>query len=301
MPFKFIPAIQKLNRKHELVPVGSDEIKFYLLKRYCRTVGERELLDAAQKNHNDGQFLLVRLGDKISKDKKIPFDKALEYVFKPSPEKSEFADDAAHLEAIRDFNPMLEYPDEMKELNGLKTITNKTQFVTTTILMQTRVAFPIQLAHNAEAGATSVTLASLPFVIADKSSFKSEGAILKVVGSYQPSEEEITIQVESLHQNLAAERTLFLVDFETGKTKIGCSEWTTEDTAALPERVAEAFWAFYQREEAELDEPKADGVVEDTEKNESPTPMNSLPPLSEPVEPSLPTGSDSTLDVSPIE
>lgn len=298
MSFKFLPAIQKLKRQHGVVPVGSPEITFYFYKRFCRTAGERQLLDAEQKSHNEGQFILAQLADKISKDKGIPFEKAIEYIFKPSPEDSKYADDAGHLAAIQDFKPMLEYPEEMKQLNGLKAVTNNLQFVVATILMQTRAAFPIQLADNAAANAESVVLASLPFAITDKSVFKADGAKLTVVGNYQPTEDQITISILPLAQNLAANRTLFLVDFETGKEKIGCPEWSHDDTAVLPEEIVEAFYAFFQREEAGMDEIVV--KTEDAEKNEqTPTQQSLLTPSEESVNPSLSTGEASTIESSP--
>ncbi len=267
MSFSFIPAIQKLKNKHEIVPVGSEEVTFYLYKRFGRTVGERQLIDAEQSNHNEGQFLLAQLADKIAKDRNISFNQALEFIFPPNPEDSKYSDVPGHLEAIADFKPMVEYSEEMKSLNALKAKTNRLQCAITTIMMQTRAAFPIQLADNAEINAEEIKVASLAFPIADKSVFKSGNALVTVVGNYQPSEDEVTITVKPLTQNLAAERIFFLADFETGKEKIGCPEWTPDNTAVLPEDVVEAIHGFYQREEAGLGEVQE----EVAEKNEEPT------------------------------
>lgn len=297
MSFKFIPAIQKLTRKHGIVAVGTEEITFYLYKRYCRTVGERQLLDGEQKNHNEGQFILAQLADKISKDKGISFEKALEYIFQPQPQESKYADDAAHLEAIREFKPMIEYPEEMKALNGLKAQTNRLQFVVATILMQTRVAFPVQLADNAIAGTETVTLNSLSFGITDKSVFKSDNVTMTVIGNYQPSDEPVSIRVQPLAQNIAANRTLFLIDFETGKEKIGCKEWTHEDTAALGEEVVGELHAFYQREEAGLDEVPEEVESEKNAQSQEPQTKSLTPSDNSTSNPSL-TGSDSTTESS---
>ncbi len=252
MSYKFIPAIQKLKR--EIVAIGNDEIgKVYFLKRYCRVAGEREALDATEKNQNEGQFLLVQLADKIKKDKGISTEAAYGYIF-PSEENNE---------VVKDFNPMVEYPDEMRALLGLRSQTNRMKDAVATVMMNTRVAFPIELTANADINSESLEVVGLSFPLQNNDLIKFGSCTAKVVGNHEADAESVTIQ--PLSEKLASGRVGFLANFESGKEKVGYSDWTTEDTKQLPENLIEEIFAFYQREAAGVGEVQEETV---TKKNE---------------------------------
>lgn len=284
MPYKFIPAIQKLKR--EIVAIGNDEIgKIYFLKRYCRVAGEREALDSTELQQNKGQFLLVKLADKISKDKGVSLDEAYKFIF---PSESD--------EVVKDFNPMLEYPEEMQELIGLRSQTNRMKDAVATVLMQTRVAFPVELSANADINSESLHLTSLSFPLKDRDTVKFGNCKAIVVGNYEASEDEAAIAVKPISEKLAAGRIGFLAGFESGKERVGYSDWSAEDTKQLPETLIDAIYEFYQREAAGL--PEVEEKVEEPAKNDqTATPTNSLLPSENLVSENQLTGESSTIEL----
>lgn len=278
--FKFIPAIQKLKR--EIVAIGNDEIgKVYFLKRFCRVAGEREALDATEKNQNEGQFLLVQLADKISKDKGISISDAYSYIF-PSESDSE---------VVNDFNPMLEYPAEMKALLGLRSQTNRMKDAVATVMMNTRVAFPIELSANADTNSESLQVVGLSFPLKDNDLIKFGTCTVKVTRHHEVDAEAIS--VHPLTANLAAERVGFLANFESGKEKVGYPDWTSEDTKQLPENLIDEIFAFYQREAAGL--PEVQEEVEEKNDQDLAT-TKTLTPSENSANENLSTGENSTTE-----
>lgn len=282
---KVLPLIKKLNRT--IVPVGNEETGIlYFEKRHHRTVGEREALDSTELKQNKGQFLLVKLAGKIAENKGIKVADAYNYIF---PSEDQQIDE--------DFNVMLEYPEEMQELMALRSQTNRLKDEVATVLISGRVAYPVKLAANAGFNSTTLAVEPLAFNLKQGDRLKFGKCVVELTANYLADCEAIS--VTPISENLPAETVGFLVDFATGKEKLGNAEWTLEDTKVLPETLTEEIYAFYQRESAGLSETEV--KAEDEKNDQTPVTTNSLTPSTESAESSLPTGSDSTSDVKVTE
>lgn len=155
-------------------------------------------------------------------------------------------------------------PEESSELLSLRENVAATAIRAATLFIRYRVAYPVQLVANAKAKTDRLHLQPTGFPIADGQKVKFGYCKVEVDGFQDDGSEEVA--VKPLSQPLEAESIGYLLDFETGKVKVGDSDWTEDHTRELlTEELILHIYSFYQLEMSGVPETEVEPTAEEDE------------------------------------
>ena len=235
------PVINK-KPKYEILPIG-DELSgiIYLEKRGSLTVGEASAIDLIDAKRQKAAIIASKLVKKISVDRGVTIAEAQELL---SPTRSADGVEVDNSSVIYD------YIEDFTELNSLSAIDSASVSIAiTTLLIQKRVAFPVELLAPVAFNAISIKIAPVSFYLKDKQVIKFGDCLVVVNGNHQPAVEEdyLTINVLPVSENLEA-TTGFLYSKGEKKYQVGTDDWTEEDTKGCSSEFVSAIYKFYENE-----------------------------------------------------
>jgi hypothetical protein len=141
---------------------------------------------------------------------------------------------------------LLEYPDEAEQLNKLGLATAKLKNFVTTLFIQERVLFPIELTQEAPINSTHLNIQPATAYLKDGYQVKFGNCIATVQGNHDLDAELIAVAPTS--ERLPAGAVGFLWFPEMKAYLRGMGDWTNEDTKNLDERLVDEIFDFYQNE-----------------------------------------------------
>lgn len=236
------PVINK-KPKYEILPVGDDLSGIiYLEKRGSLTVGEASAIDLIDAKRQKAAIIASKLVKKISVDRGVSIAEAQELL---SPTRSADGTTEVDNSAV-----IYDYIEDFTELNSLSTIDGaNVSIAISTLLVQKRVAFPIELLAPVPFNATSLKIAPVSFYLKDKQVIKFGDCLVIVNGNHEPATEAdyLTISVLPVSENLEA--TIgFLYNKGEKKYQVGTEDWTEEDTKGCSNEFVSAIYKFYENE-----------------------------------------------------
>lgn len=236
------PVINK-KPKYEIVPVG-DELSgiIYLEKRGSLTVGEASAVDLIDAKRQKAGIIASKLVKKISVDRGVSIAEAQELL---SPTRS--ADGSTEVD---NSGVIYDYIEDFAELNSLSVIDGaNVSIAVATLLIQKRVAFPVELLAPVQFNATSIKIAPVSFYLKDKQVIKFGDCLVTVNGNhdYNTDQEYLTVNVLPVSENLEA-TVGFLYDKAEKKYYVGTLDWTEEDTKGCSNEFVSAIYKFYENE-----------------------------------------------------
>lgn len=238
-----IPVLKQ--KKPSIVAIGNEDTGFiYLQKLHHCVSGERLEIDEYEIKQMQGQVILDRLAKKIAEDKGISKDRAMSLIFPKEEEIEAQKEDEQNI--------LLQYPEEMEALVSLRIPANKLKAVVATTFIQRRVAYPVQLTHDATMNSVALRISPSPFPIKSGATIKFGSCLVKVNANHDVECE--TLAVEPISEGLAAETVGYLYDAITKREITGADDWEFEQTGELDENLVESIYEFYQREKARLPE-----------------------------------------------
>jgi hypothetical protein len=298
----------------KIVPVGSEEIGVIYFEKKGYLVPKLNPIDVQEMNRQSAKVMVLteEAVRRMCKAKNILESEARKLLFG-------FEENGVKVESRENIEDWLsqEARIEMIALN----LNAVNRYKVATLYLKYSFAYDVTIAQNIEASSTQTEIAVKPlkFPLAIGERIKIEGNILEVMRAAQ--EEESAIVVKQVPQNIASGTVGFILDFETGKEKLGIPWWTEEDTQSgmLSEPQITAIYQFYQEEVGMRtpEEPKANTsepeVKEEDPKASTIESMNSghileanrstgLSATSEssPTESAIPDSNSRTLETVPI-
>lgn len=236
------PVINK-KPKYEIMPVG-DELSgvIYLEKRGSLTVGEASAVDLIDSKRQKAAIIASKLVKKISVDRNVTIAEAQEML---SPTRN--ADGSAEVDNSA---VIYDYIEDFTELNSLSAIDSASVSIAiATLMIQKRVAFPVELLAPVAFNATSIKIAPVAFYLKDKQVIKFGDCLVIVNGNHEPAVEEdyLLVNVFPVSENLEA-TTGFLYSKGEKKYQVGTEDWTEEDTKGCSNEFVAAIYKFYENE-----------------------------------------------------
>ena len=236
------PIINKKS-KYDIIPVG-DELSgiIYLEKRGSLTVGEASAVDLINARRQKAAIIASKLVKRISTDRKISIAEAQELL---SPTRS--ADGATEVD---NSDVIYDYIEEFTGLNAQATIDNSSvSTAIATLIIQKRVAFPVQLLKPVAFNATSIKIAAINFHLNDKQVIKFGECLVTVDGNHEPNihEDYLVVNVLPVAENLEA-ITGFLYNKAENKYQTGTLDWTQENSDDCDNEFITAIYKFYEIE-----------------------------------------------------
>jgi hypothetical protein len=220
-----------LSPKKEIVPVGDDKVGIiYLEKIKGRKAIEREQLDQVDVIKTNAQLLLLKLARKISEDKKIPTDKALELVLGGESEN----------------DILMEYTDEVENMIALRKEADSLKNTIANCIIKSRIAYPVTV-RNSSSNSQTLEIEPLGFELSQGSQLKFGSVILTVESDVNVGSEFLTFTTAT---SLSKNDVGFLFDSQLKTEVVGDNLWSDEDTSSLPDSLVEAINAFYELESA---------------------------------------------------
>lgn len=251
------PVINK-KPKYEVVPVG-DELSgiIYLEKRGSLTVGEASAVDLIDSKRQKAAIIASKLVKKISVDRGVSIAEAQELL---SPTRS--AEDGVEVD---NSSVIYDYIEEFTELNSLSTIdAASVSIAVATLIIQKRVAFPVELLEPVAFNSTSIKIAPISFNLNDKQVIKFGDCLVIVNGNHEYSSEQdyLLVNILPVPQNLEA-TVGFLYNKAEKKYLVGTDDWTEEETKNCSNEFVSAIYKFYENERSRWKvEPVKANVVE---------------------------------------
>jgi hypothetical protein len=132
-----------------------------------------------------------------------------------------------------------------------------------TLMIQKRVAFPVELLAPVAFNATSIKIAPISFYLKDKQVIKFGDCLVIVNGNHEPAVEEdyLIINVFPVSENLEAVIG-FLYSKGEKKYQVGTEDWTEEDTKGCSNEFVVAIYKFYENERSrwQIESPVSNAV-----------------------------------------
>lgn len=236
------PVINK-KPKYEILPVGDDLSGIiYLEKRGSLTVGEASAIDLIDAKRQKAAIIASKLVKKISVDRGVSIAEAQELL---SPTRSADGTTEVDNSAV-----IYDYIEDFTELNSLSAIDGANiSIAIATLMIQKRVAFPIELLAPVAFNSTQIKISPVSFYLKDKQVIKFGDCLVTVNGNHDIATEEdyLTVNVFPVSENLEAV-TGFLYSKGEKKYQAGTEDWTEEDTKGCSNEFVSAIYKFYENE-----------------------------------------------------
>ena len=149
-----IPIITNQDNK-KISQVKSNKEEIYLESRGFCTIGEIKETSESEGFQVKGQLVLAQIADKIAKDKNISKTEAFNLIYPANPD----------VETEDQRNIWREYPDLIKEMTLMKSGADNMKAIAATIMIKTRVAYPLETSSILSFGAESISTKPLRFPI----------------------------------------------------------------------------------------------------------------------------------------
>ncbi len=264
---KFSPFIN--SPKPDIQKVGNQSTGYiYLLKKNGLTPNENavDMQEASRKQAKVSALFLTAIQGYADKHK-ISEEEAKDIFFSDS---------------NVDINPVnyLDAASKEQYLMLLQDVSD-TQYNAATLMIKYRLLYPVEVTAKAKAGSDTIKVSPLamPLVKGDKLRFTNGFLVVSAVADAGES-------VVSVEPGIAVDagEVGYLIDFETGKERVGDPHWSLNDTRdLLMESQVAALYDFYKSETGGLktdEEPDSEPVNEGNLPNES---INSAPMQLAPV------------------
>jgi hypothetical protein len=252
------PVINKKPR-YEIVPVGDDLSGIiYLEKRGSLTVGEASAVDMIDAKRQKAAIIASKLVKKISVDRGVTIAEAQELL---SPTRN--ADSGVEVDNSA---VIYDYIEDFTELNSLSAIDSASVSIAiATLLIQKRVAFPVELLVPVAFNSTQIKIAPVNFYLKDRQVIKFGDCLVVVNGNHEPANEQdyLNINVLPVSENLEAV-TGFLYNKAEKKYQVGTEDWTEEDTKGCSNEFVGAIYKFYENERSrwQVEAPVTNAAVQ---------------------------------------
>lgn len=267
LPFLVVP-------KTKIRAIGSPEIGvIHLLQKGDISPNENPE-DVQQERIRKAKLQLMlqsairRLADK----ERISIGEARRRLFSAPVKSAADGDEAAEVTAVEEDADSLYdnlTPEESTELLTLQEDAGTIAIRAVTLLIQHRVAYPVQTCENVRAKATVLPIIPASFPIPADSTIKFGSTRVKTAEFVDFGYEEI--ETAQINQPIAVDTIGYLCN-EKGQLKIGDPDWTEDDSRALSASLLLAIYEFYQLEEANITEDEAPALEG---KDQEPTATNS--------------------------
>ena len=257
LPFLTLP------KEKQIAEIGDEGTGVvHLLKRSGVTPKENPAdMQERQKKTAKVQALLIKATQRLAKNENISRTEARKRLF-ATPTKSAENGEQVEEEGAGLYDHL--EPEEVEMFLQLQIETQELRIRAATLMIQFRIAFPVEVVALAKAGSEALEVKPIGFGIpaGDRILF---GDIVVEVSDYA-DEGSLTIQVEKLKAPIRPETVGYLCFKDASTAKIGDPNWTQPDTESLLlESQVQLLYDFYRMEAAGLDSIEELYAEEDNE------------------------------------
>lgn len=257
LPFLVLP------KQKQIVPIGDETTGVvHLLKKGGISPKENPAdMQERQKKTARVQALLIKATQRLAQAEDISRTEARKRLF-AMPTKSAKDGEPVEREGLGLYDSL--EPDEIETFLQLQGETEELKIRAATLMIQFRIAFPVEVVALAKAGSEVIEVKPIGFEVhaGDRISFNN-GDIIAEVKEHR-DEQSLSIPVIKLKAPLKPETLGYLCFKGTESPKIGDPDWTQEATENfLLERQIQLMYDFYRMDTAGLDSIEALYVEEE--------------------------------------